>query len=111
MGVHPDSEDVATRSDPAKPIDLYDVFEPTYHEAAFRCKDVNLGHLIFDYEEWDMMCGHELGTSRHNASDPLTLMYRSLGMSLTFDQFYMLQLHFDCFNQVMRICQLSAPLL
>jgi hypothetical protein len=41
--------DYCTRSDM---VDLYDVFEPTLIHDALTSKKLNLGHLIFGFQQW-----------------------------------------------------------
>lgn len=36
---------------------MYDIFEPSYIEPAFRCKDTNLGHLIWGHDDWKRLSG------------------------------------------------------
>ncbi|KAH7906202.1 hypothetical protein BJ138DRAFT_1117790 [Hygrophoropsis aurantiaca] len=57
-------------------IGLYDVFEPTYLQTAFRDKDINLGHLIFGYDGW-----RALGGRVSSADDALTQHFLKHGAS------------------------------
>ncbi|KAH9836561.1 uncharacterized protein C8Q71DRAFT_733060 [Rhodofomes roseus] len=57
-------------------IQLYDVFEPTYVQAALIRETESLGHLVFGREFWTRL---GLGNTEEK-TDPLTAMYQKLGL-------------------------------
>ncbi|KAK6984449.1 hypothetical protein R3P38DRAFT_2806467 [Favolaschia claudopus] len=62
------SDAVWSRNAPG--IDMFDVFEPSFLDAALK-SDLNLGHLIFGSESWVAY-----GGTQSQYDDPLTALYR-----------------------------------
>ncbi|KAK6993243.1 hypothetical protein R3P38DRAFT_2800974 [Favolaschia claudopus] len=65
------SDAVWSRNAPG--IDMFDVFEPSFLDAALK-SDLNLGHLIFGSESWVAY-----GGTQSQYDDPLTALYREHG--------------------------------